>query len=396
MSPSTKSILVAITIVVMVVTLIATTSNNTSGSETTTTNQVLLRGNLLVKSWSTWLLEQRYGLLVNHNPRKESFQVWKKKIGKSYTSPQEEEQRFNNFQESLKLIEEHQQRLLLGENLGYQLGLTIFADMSGEEFMEHFNLNSKTVGQECSATQKRVNQQQLLTTTKIQQQQQPDNHDLPTHVDWREKGYVTPVKNQGHCGSCWTFSTTGTLESHWKMKTGREISLSEQQLLDCATNYDNHGCNGGLPSHAFQYILESGGLDTERAYPYLAANGDKCGFKRLGVGAKVKGVVNITQFDEHELLEAVALVGPVSIAFQVTSDFRLYVGGVYSSTICGNKPTDVNHAVVAVGLDVSVDGVPYWIIKNSWGAEWGMQGYFWMKRGVNMCGIADCASYPLV
>ena len=145
-------------------------------------------------------------------------------------------------------------------------------------------------------------------------------------------------------GSCWTFSTTGALEAHHKKATGRSVSLSEQQLLDCSGNYDNHGCNGGLPSHAFQYLVENGGLDTERAYPYEAAGG-QCRVKRWGVGARVKGVVNVTQFDEDELTEAVAFAGPVSVAFQVASDFRLYAGGVYASDVCKNGPLDVNQCV---------------------------------------------------
>jgi len=210
---------------------------------------------------------------------------------------------------------------------------------------------------------------------------------------------VSPVKNQGHCGSCWTFSSTGALEAHYKKKTGRLVSLSEQQLLDCAGNYDNHGCNGGLPSHAFEYVKENGGIDSEAVYPYKAASpdGTRCKFHKLFAAVQVMDVVNITQFDEKQLERAVGTVGPVSVAFQVASDFRSYAGGVYTSTVCGNQPKDVNHAVLAVGYDTdAATKKKYWIIKNSWGSAWGLEGYFLMERGKNMCGVSDCASYPVL
>jgi cathepsin H len=217
--------------------------------------------------------------------------------------------------------------------------------------------------------------------------------DIPTHWDWRDVGGVTPVKNQAKCGSCWTFSTVGSLEAHYLIKYGQYRNLSEQQLVDCAGDYDNHGCNGGLPSHAFEYIAAAGGLATEVTYPYVALTQNctlKTGTQSVGIRG---GSVNITQNDETELLHGVFEHGPVSIAFQVVDGFRDYATGVYGSAVCKNSPADVNHAVLAVGFG-NQDGSDYWIVKNSWGAAWGDHGFFKIKRGVNMCGVAQCNSYP--
>lgn len=174
---------------------------------------------------------------------------------------------------------------------------------------------------------------------------------------------------------------------------GKFTSLSEQQLVDCAQAYDNHGCNGGLPSHAFEYIAAAGGISSEEAYPYFATDRN-CTVNPDTFATKVVGgSVNITAGDEDELASAVYGHGPVSIAFQVVTDFRDYSSGVYSSDNCKNGSADVNHAVLAVGYGVEND-VPYWLIKNSWGTTFGMEGFFKMKRGVNMCGVAQCNAFP--
>ncbi|KAK4368580.1 hypothetical protein RND71_012372 [Anisodus tanguticus] len=189
-------------------------------------------------------------------------------------------------------------------------------------------------------------------------------------------------KNQSKCGSCWTFSTTGALEAAYAQAFGKGISLSEQQLVDCAGAFNNFGCNGGFPSQAFEYIKFNGGLDTEEEYPYTGKNG-VCQFSQANVSVKVVDSVNITLGAEDELKYAVALVRPVSISFEVIKDFKQYKSGVYTSTECGNTPMDVIHAVLAVGYGVEND-VPYWLIKNSWGADWGDNGYFKMEMGKNM------------
>jgi cathepsin H len=173
------------------------------------------------------------------------------------------------------------------------------------------------------------------------------------------------------------------------------VLLSEQQLVDCAGAFNNFGCGGGLPSQAFEYIRYNGGIDTEDSYPY-AAKDDKCEYHPNTVGAKVWDVVNITEGAETQLKHAVATMRPVSVAFEVVNDFRLYNGGVYTSSVCHTSPQTVNHAVLAVGYGEDENGTPYWIIKNSWGEDWGLNGYFHMEMGKNMCGVSTCASYPVV
>jgi len=254
------------------------------------------------------------------------------------------------------------------------MGLNKFSDMSWEEFQDKYLMDP----QDCSATQGN---------------HVPSGQAIPPAIDWRQKGVVSDVKNQGDCGSCWTFSTSGCLESAHAIATGKLVTLSEQQLIDCAGDFNNNGCNGGLPSQAFEYIYYNGGLDTEDSYPYEGED-DSCRYDPSNIGAKVTGIVNITQNDENGLLDAVATVGPVSICFDVADDFMDYSGGVYSSDECGSQPSDVNHAVLVVGYNVTSDATDYWIVKNSWGADWGLDGYFWIERGVNMCGLADCAAYP--
>jgi len=282
------------------------------------------------------------------------------------------QRRFRIFSESLDKVRSTNRR-----GLSYKLGINHFSDMSWEEFQA----TKLGAVQTCSAT---LSGNHLMRDAKA----------LPETKDWREAGIVSPVKNQASCGSCWTFSTTGALEAAYTQATGKNISLSEQQLVDCAGAYNNFGCSGGLPSQAFEYIKYNGGLDTEESYPYTGVNG-VCHYRPENAAVQVKDSVNITLNAEDELKNAVGLVRPVSVAFQVIDGFRQYKSGVYTSDHCGTTPNDVNHAVLAVGYGVE-NGVPYWLIKNSWGAEWGDEGYFKMELGKNMCAVATCASYPVV
>lgn len=219
---------------------------------------------------------------------------------------------------------------------------------------------------------------------------------FPDYFDWRQAGVVSKVKDQGNCGSCWTFSTTGAVESHWALfKATKPPLLSEQQLVDCAGDFNNFGCNGGLPSQAFQYIQANGGLESEDSYPYKGVD-QQCSFDSSKIVASVQyGSYNVTSGDEQGLQESLFTHGPVSIAFEVTDDFMDYDSGVYVGKTCHQDSAHVNHAVLAVGFGHDkTANLDYWIVKNSWSTTWGENGYFRIQRGVNMCGVAVCASYP--
>ncbi|KAK6476970.1 pro-cathepsin H-like [Huso huso] len=298
------------------------------------------------------------------------FKLWKSQYNKQY-GPEEYYHRLQIFVENKRQIDHH--------NAGihkFTMGLNQFSDLTFLEFKKQYLL---TEPQNCSATKGN---------------HVSSNGPYPDSVDWREKGnFVTPVKNQGPCGSCWTFSTTGCLESVVAIASGKLPLLSEQQLVDCAQDFNNHGCKGGLPSQAFEYIQYNKGLMTEDGYPYTGQDGT-CKFKPELAAAFVKEVVNITKYDEMSMVDAVARFNPVSMAYEVTSDFMHYRDGVYTSTVCHNTTDTVNHAVLAVGYGEE-SGTPYWIVKNSWGPYWGMKGYFYIERGRNMCGLAACSSYPV-
>ncbi|KAF7836814.1 thiol protease aleurain-like [Senna tora] len=309
--------------------------------------------------------------VIGRVPHALSFARFAHRYGKRYESVDEMKLRFQIFSDNLKLI-----RSTNKKGLSYTLGVNLFADWTWEEF----KTQRLGAAQNCSATLK--GNHKLTDDT------------LPETKDWRKEGIVTPVKDQGSCGSCWTFSTTGALEAAYAQAFGKNISLSEQQLVDCAGAFNNFGCHGGLPSQAFEYIKYNGGLETEKAYPYTGKGGS-CRFSAENVAIQVVDSVNITLGAEDELKHAVAFVRPVSVAFEVVSGFKLYKKGVYTSDTCGTTPMDVNHAVLAVGYGVE-NGVPYWLIKNSWGNNWGDNGYFKMEMGKNMCGVATCASYPSV
>jgi C1A family cysteine protease len=214
-------------------------------------------------------------------------------------------------------------------------------------------------------------------------------------VNWVKAGAVTGVKNQGQCGSCWSFSTTGALEGAVAIATGMKdlVGLSEQQLIDCSTEQGNQGCNGGLMDDAFQYIISNGGLTTEDQYPYSATGPNTCNTS-VSLVSTCTGFCDVQSGSEDALAAAVA-VGPVSVAIEADQNcFQFYSGGVLSDPSCG---TNLDHGVLAVGYGMYQSTTPYWYVKNSWGASWGMDGYVLLAKGtggVGECGIASEPSYP--
>ncbi|MCJ8736602.1 hypothetical protein PDJAM_G00014450 [Pangasius djambal] len=278
------------------------------------------------------------------------FIAWKFKFGKIYKSVVEESQRKMTWLENRELVLVH--NMLADQGIkSYRLGMTYFADMDNQEYRE-----SVLKGSLGSFNRtKRHNAATFLRQT--------GGAALPDTVDWREMGYVTEVKNQGYCGSCWAFSATGSLEGQIFRKTGNLVSLSEQQLVDCS--YENSGCNGGWVDKAFDYIINNNGIEREDSYPYEATDG-YCRFDPATVGAICTGYEYIRSGDEYALQEAVATIGPISVAIDASQmSFQLYESGIYNEPMCSS--TQLDHAVLAVGYGTVYQmgqGQDYWLVKN--------------------------------
>jgi len=283
---------------------------------------------------------------------------------KKYDGPLELFARFEIFRSNVRLMVEHN-----AANFSFAVGVNQFADMTSDEFRSHrFGFNRRLT----------LPAQQLIKF--------PDAAD--DVVDWRSKGSVSPVKDQGQCGACWAFSATGSLESAFHASTGRLVGFSEQQLVDCAGSQGNLGCEGGLMDSAFDFIIKNGGLCTEDAYPYVAKD-TQCHGCTVVPGSHIAGYVALPEGDENSLVSAVALT-PVSVAIEASGfAFQFYKSGVFNGA-CG---TNLDHGVLAVGYDRTPSG-NYWIVKNSWGSGWGEAGYIRVALGKNKCGIALVASYP--
>jgi cathepsin L len=308
-------------------------------------------------------------------------QHWKlwKEINHKRFSDAEDHVRRAIWESNLKFVRDHNLQADLGLHTHW-LGMNKFADLTTAEFVKMMNGFNVTMR----------NQQ----TSHGQEYVRNPSAKLPDSVDWRDKGYVTGIKDQGQCGSCWAFSTTGSLEGQHFKATGKLISLSEQNLVDCSSAQGNMGCNGGLMDQAFEYIKVNNGIDTEDSYPYEAID-NQCRFKSANVGATDTGFTDIKSKDEGALQDAVANVGPISVAIDAShTSFQLYKHGIYNEPFCSQVRLD--HGVLAVGYGTD-SGKDYWIVKNSWGEGWGDQGYIKMTRNKrNQCGIATAASYPTV
>lgn len=326
----------------------------------------------------------RVSILRTHTRHSETLRAWeefKMSHNKRYESEDEEYRRFQIFVENHRHIEEHNREHAQGRH-SYKTSMNEYGDMEHREFVETMNGFKRNYGDSLA----KPHGSTFLT---------PHNVHLPDNVDWRKHGYVTPVKNQGHCGSCWSFSATGALEGQHKRKNGTLISLSEQNLVDCSGSFGNMGCNGGLMDQAFQYVKTNDGIDTETSYPYEAKQ-ERCRFLRADVGADDSGFQDIPQGDEQKLKEAVGTVGPVSVAIDASHrSFQFYDSGIYYEPMCSQ--TQLDHGVLVVGYGINEDDIDYWLVKNSWGTTWGEEGYIKMARNRdNMCGIATSASFPLV
>ncbi|EAZ10092.1 hypothetical protein OsI_32402 [Oryza sativa Indica Group] len=333
----------------------------------------------------------------------EMFQRWKAEYNRSYATPEEERRRLRVYARNVRYIEATN----AAAGLAYELGETAYTDLTNDEFMAMYTappLRSAADDDDDAATTT------IITTRAgpVDEHQQPEVYfnesaGAPASVDWRASGAVTEVKDQGRCGSCWAFSTVAVVEGIQKIKKGKLVSLSEQELVDCDTL--DSGCDGGVSYRALEWITANGGITTRDDYPYTGAAAAACDRAKLGHhAATIAGLRRVATRSEASLQNAAA-AQPVAVSIEAGGDnFQHYRKGVYDGP-CGTR---LNHGVTVVGygqeeapVDGSAAGDKYWIIKNSWGKNWGDQGYIKMKKDVagkpeGLCGIAIRPSFPLM
>jgi len=295
------------------------------------------------------------------------FTQWMAQNDKTY-SHEEFFPRYNTFKANVDVINAHN-----AGNSSFKLAVNKFADMNTAEF------GAAMCGYK----------PQLRASARFPTYSAESAAPVPT--DWTTKGAVTPIKDQGQCGSCWAFSTTGAVEGAVQIATGTLTSVSEQQLVDCAGSEGNQGCNGGLMDYAFQWIIKNKGIAGESAYPYTARDGScKRGIASV---SKISKFADVPQGDEGALGDQL-MKQPIAVAIEADQMvFQFYHSGVLDDASCG---TNLDHGVLAVGYGVdSASGKAFWKVKNSWGTSWGDAGYVKIKAMSNMCGIATMNSYPI-
>uniref|UniRef100_A0A8B9ZC86 CATS protein n=1 Tax=Buteo japonicus TaxID=224669 RepID=A0A8B9ZC86_9AVES len=298
------------------------------------------------------------------------WQLWKKPRGR------EEGDRRAPWERNLQLVTLHNLEHSLGLHY-YELGMNHLGDMTSEEVV-------------ALLTELNIAPRPNLTSTY---RLQPGSK-VPDTVDWREKGCVTDVKYQGACGSCWAFSAVRALEAQVKLKTGKLVSLSAQNLVDCTRSYRNKGCSGGWKTKAFQHIIDNQGVDSDASYPYTAQDG-VCHYNLTAWAATCSRYVELPRGNEAMLKDAITYVGPISVSIDASQPtFFLYKsGGCYRDLNCSQV---MNHTVLIIGYG-PLDGEDYWLVKNSWGVHFGDQGYIRMVRNHgNHCGVASYGIYPKI
>ncbi|KAM7418127.1 hypothetical protein PAMA_017663 [Pampus argenteus] len=298
------------------------------------------------------------------------FKEFMVKYNKVYSSQEESDRRLRIFHENLKTAEKIQSL----DQGSAEYGVTKFSDLTEEEFRSTY-LN------------------QLLSQWTLHRPMKPTNaarNPAPASWDWRDHGAVSPVKNQGMCGSCWAFSVTGNIEGQWFLKNGTLLSLSEQELVDC--DGLDQACRGGLPSNAYEAIEKLGGLESESDYSYTGQK-QKCDFSGRKVVAYINSSVELPK-DEREIAAWLAENGPISVALNAFA-MQFYRKGVSHPLKIFCNPWMIDHAVLMVGYGER-KGTPFWAIKNSWGEDYGEQGYYYLYRGSNACGINKMCSSAVV
>jgi len=279
--------------------------------------------------------------------------------------------RYSIFKENTDFINEHN-----AQNSSFQMGMNHFGDLTFQEF---------------SATYKGRAPTPARTALTVQ----PDNiHETVKAggvLDWRTKGAVNPIQDQGQCGSCYSFSGICSVEGAWAIKNGQLLKLSEQQVVDCSRSLGNEGCNGGYEMYVFKYIMNNKGIGLSSKYPYTGRDYQACKSSTSPTAATITTYQTVA--NEAAMMNAVNK-GPISIAVDASHSFQFYTRGVFDDTKCG---TSLDHAINIVGY--GTDGASnkdYWIVRNSWGTSWGESGYIRIVRNKNMCGLALDSIYPIV
>lgn len=305
------------------------------------------------------------------------FQDFAKRYNKTYVSEAERAKRFKIFSQNLKVI-----KLLNDHEQGTgKYGVTHFSDLTSKEFQKRF------LGL-------RPGLKVAKTTGHVDSVPRADP--LPDSFDWRDHNVVSEVKNQGTCGSCWAFSVTGNVEGQWALKKKQLLSLSEQELVDC--DKLDQGCNGGEMTNAYQEIMKLGGLEDEKDYPYEGED-DKCAFKQTSVRAYINGSLTLPT-DETAMASWLVQNGPISIGINANA-MQFYFGGISHPPNFLCSPKNLDHGVLIVGYGTHTypifhKKIPFWIVKNSWGKNWGEQGYYRVYRGGGTCGLNLMATSSVV
>ena len=298
------------------------------------------------------------------------FHNWRMKYNKTYEGERDYTTYFDNWKVNGEFVRLHNKN-----NKEFELELNHFADIRWSRWPHRLGFNIH------------------LAEKKFKEPQEEElDLSLPASIDWRTKGVVTGVKTQGQCGSCWAFSAVGSMEGQHALSTGNLVSLSESQLVDCDSK--DSGCGGGFMPHAYEYVIQNKGIESEQKYPYKPED-DPCVFNKTKVAATFTNYKDVTG-GENGLKKAVATVGPIAVAIDAeAATFGFYKDGVFYDSSCST--TELDHGVLVVGYGTTTNGTDYWIVKNSWGNTWGKNGYIWMARNRNNnCGIATSPSYPIV